>query len=64
MQGNLFRFYSDETGAITVDWVVLTAAIVGIGMLVLTPIAFSTESSATAVANAISNQRVGYTSSP
>ena len=64
MQGNLFRFYSDETGAITVDWVVLTAAIVGIGMLVLTPIAFSTESSATAVANTISNQRVGYTSSP
>lgn len=64
MQGNLFRFYHDETGAITVDWVVLTAAIVGIGILVLTPIAFSTESSATAVANAITSQRVGYTSSP
>ena len=64
MQGKLFRFYSDETGAITVDWVVLTAAIVGVGILVLTPIAFSTESSATAVADEISNQPVGYTSSP
>ena len=28
-------FYVDETGAVTVDWVVLTAAIVGLGVAVL-----------------------------
>jgi Flp pilus assembly pilin Flp len=29
-------FLKDETGAVTVDWVVLTAAVVVLGMLVLT----------------------------
>ena len=33
---NLFKaFKSDESGAVTVDWVVLTAAIVGLGMVVM-----------------------------
>ena len=32
----LFKsFKSDESGAVTVDWVVLTAAIVGLGMVVM-----------------------------
>jgi Flp pilus assembly pilin Flp len=35
--GTAFRtFAKDEHGAVTVDWVVLTAAVVGLGMLVLT----------------------------
>ena len=29
------RFGVDESGAVTVDWVVLTAAIVGIGLAIL-----------------------------
>ena len=29
------KFSRDENGAVTVDWVVLTAAIVGIGLIVL-----------------------------
>lgn len=29
------KFRSDESGAVTVDWVVLTAAIVGLGVLVV-----------------------------
>jgi len=29
------KFYNDEDGAVTVDWVVLTAAIVGLGIAVL-----------------------------
>ena len=33
------RFINDESGAVTVDWVVLTAAIVGIAIAVLTVIA-------------------------
>ena len=36
---NLFKaFESDESGAVTVDWVVLTAAIVGLGMIVITSV--------------------------
>jgi Flp pilus assembly pilin Flp len=31
----LERFSSDESGAVTVDWVVLTAGIVGLGLVVL-----------------------------
>lgn len=29
-------FLKDETGAVTVDWVVLTAAVVGLGLVVFT----------------------------
>jgi Flp pilus assembly pilin Flp len=31
-------FKNDESGAVTVDWVVLTAAIVGLGIAVMTAI--------------------------
>jgi Flp pilus assembly pilin Flp len=33
---NLFKtFKNDESGAVTVDWVVLTAAVVGLGLAVM-----------------------------
>jgi Flp pilus assembly pilin Flp len=64
MLSKLFRFCRDENGAVTVDWVVLTGAIVGIGMLVLTPIAYSTDNTATVVSELIENQEVGYPSTP
>ena len=39
---NLFKlaktFKNDESGAVTVDWVVLTAALVGLGLLVIAAI--------------------------
>lgn len=53
-------FLKDELGAITVDWVVLSAAVIGMGMVVLVPVAFSTDSSAGGIANYISNVNVGY----
>ncbi len=53
-------FLKREDGAITVDWVVLSAAIIGLGMVVLIPIAFSTESSTQVIADQIENQPVGY----
>ncbi len=31
----LKNFHNDESGAVTVDWVVLTAAIVGLGLVVM-----------------------------
>lgn len=30
------KFFADDDGAVTVDWVVLTAAIVGLGIAVMT----------------------------
>ncbi|MEI4472527.1 Flp family type IVb pilin [Frigidibacter sp. MR17.24] len=36
---NLFKkFRNDEDGAVTVDWVVLTAAVVGLGIAAMTVI--------------------------
>ena len=64
MRKIVYRFYNYESGAITVDWVVLSAAIIGMGMLVLTPIAYSTDSSASRVANNITAHPVGYPSTP
>ena len=34
----LKSFVANESGAVTVDWVVLTAAIVGLGMVVMTTV--------------------------
>lgn len=58
--GAIDQFLCDESGAVTVDWVVLTAAIIGMGMLVLTPIAMSSESSADHVGDYVRNTPVGY----
>jgi len=42
---NLIKtFGRDEDGAVTVDWVVLTAAIVGLGIAVLTSVSGGTTS--------------------
>ena len=36
---NIFKnFKNDESGAVTVDWVVLTAAVVGLGLIVINAI--------------------------
>ncbi|MGR3468637.1 MAG: hypothetical protein ACU0CI_12245 [Shimia sp.] len=34
----LAKFRADEHGAVTVDWVVLTAAIVGLGIAIMTTV--------------------------
>ncbi|NNE86701.1 MAG: hypothetical protein HKN27_01385 [Silicimonas sp.] len=38
----VMQFLNAEDGAITVDWVVLTAAIIGLGLVVVTIIAAGT----------------------
>lgn len=43
------KFVASESGAITVDWVVLTAALVGISILVLTIIVSGVNSNANQV---------------
>ncbi|KAF0675812.1 Flp family type IVb pilin [Profundibacterium mesophilum] len=49
------KFHRDEDGAVTVDWVVLTAAIVGLGIAVLTSVTTGTQ----AVTEKISTQLSG-----
>ena len=60
MQKTMTLFDADESGAITVDWVVLTAAIIGLGMVVLIPIAFSADNSSEGVSDYIRNVNVGF----
>jgi len=42
MKSAISKFYNDESGAVTVDWVVLTAAIVGLGIAVLASVSGGT----------------------
>ena len=51
------NFRNDESGAVTVDWVVLTAAIVGLGIAVLTSVSGGT----TSLADKISGELSGMT---
>ena len=47
---NIFKtFRNDEDGAVTVDWVVLTAAIVGIGIAVVTTVSTGLKGAATSL---------------
>ena len=51
------NFVNDEDGAVTVDWVVLTAAIVGLGLAVMAAVSNGLES----VSGAIEDQLTGTT---
>ncbi|RRH76337.1 Flp family type IVb pilin [Falsigemmobacter faecalis] len=55
----LNKFRNDESGAVTVDWVVLTAAIVGLGVLVMTQISGALGTVTTQMADEIQNTAVG-----
>ncbi len=47
---NIFKhFAKDEDGAVTVDWVVLTAAIVGLGLVVMQTIRPGIQAAATSI---------------
>lgn len=46
-------FCQDEAGAVTVDWVVLTAAIVGIAIAVISTIRSGVETTATQISTAL-----------
>jgi len=51
-------FIKDESGAVTVDWVVLTAAIVGLGIAVLTSVGKGTTTMAGKISTHMSTQDV------
>jgi Flp pilus assembly pilin Flp len=49
------RFYGDEDGAVTVDFVVLTAAVVGVAVIVMIPIKQSASATSTTIASTITS---------
>jgi len=52
------NFAADESGAVTVDWVVLTAAIVGLGLAVMSVISNSTETLTNKIGGAMDGMTV------
>lgn len=50
------NFRKDDNGAVTVDWVVLTAAVVGLAVAAYTAIENNTQTLAAAAATAIATQ--------
>lgn len=59
---SLRAFWKSDCGAVTVEWVVLTAAIVGMAILVLLPVATGTESMSGKTAEYVSSVSVGFMS--
>ena len=49
------KFANDESGAVTVDWVVLTAAIVGIAIAVITLISSGIEDASNGINNELNS---------
>lgn len=52
------EFLNDESGAVTVDWVVLTAAIVGLGIAVLSSVGGGTKDLAESISTSLSEGNV------
>lgn len=58
---NLFKkFSAAEAGAVTVDWVVLTAAIVGLGMVVMKIVGGGIEGLGNDIVSDLSTRNSGY----
>ncbi|WP_284163567.1 hypothetical protein [Frigidibacter sp. SD6-1] len=53
------KFNRDESGAVTVDWVVLTAAVVGLGVLALGAVKSGTGALSTKINKYLSSVSVG-----
>ena len=54
------KFAKDESGAVTVDWVVLTSAIVGLGIYVTSIVGGGIVTLGTAIVNDLNNRNAGY----
>ena len=54
------NFRKSECGAVTVDWVVLTAAIVGLGMVVMTTVGEGITGLADDIVTDLGTRNAGY----
>ena len=65
MKMNFFRrvntFKDDEAGAVTVDWVVLTAAVVGLGVAALAAIRSGTATLTSQISSQLAAQTISTT---
>ena len=62
---NIFKsFKNDEAGAVTVDWVVLTAAIVGLGLVVMNTVGGAITTASGNVATDITTKAATAASNP
>ena len=52
------NFRNDESGAVTVDWVVLTAAIVGLGIVVVASVRTGTTSVAEQIESSLDSATI------
>jgi len=55
------NFKNDESGAVTVDWVVLTAAIVGLGIAVLATVSNGVQNLSSDIDTQLSGQGISTT---
>jgi Flp pilus assembly pilin Flp len=60
----LKSFKNDESGAVTVDWVVLTAAIVGLGMVVMGTVGDGITGLGEAIVTDLGTRQAGYENTP
>ncbi len=58
MRNRILNFFRGEDGAVTVDWVVLTAAVVGLAGVAITSIQGASGSVGTGVESALTNTTV------
>ena len=58
MMNLINKFRKDEDGAVTVDWVVLTAAIVGLGIAVLAAVGGGTTSLSDKISSQLESQTI------
>ncbi|MEQ9240352.1 Flp family type IVb pilin [Roseovarius indicus] len=52
------KFRKDEEGAVTVDWVVLTAAVVGLGVAGVSTVSGGVDTLATSIKTGVSSKSV------
>jgi Flp pilus assembly pilin Flp len=55
------KFRNDEEGAVTVDWVVLTAAVVGLGVAALAAVKGGTGALTSKISSHLSSQTISTT---
>jgi len=58
MTAYIENFAKSESGAVTVDWVVLTAAIVGLGLAVMAVVSSGVENLSGDIETSLTNQNV------
>lgn len=58
------KFAKDEDGAVTVDWVVLTAAVVGLGILGVTSVGDGVEKLGKTISTDVGGKTTGLPAAP